>query len=369
MATSLTSDQIKERIKLRVTKNAAAATATDPTEKGKASIPVDPNATKDAQNMPPTESNKSREGVQLEDKDTKPSSTGKNVPTAADGDAKDKAGIKKANITDIKNRVKALTKSATPAATEPEVAPAVANTPEPVKSAANAPILDLDREALLKLAHAIVSTDEGIDLVMPLLRKQVGRETAALLVKEASAEFEKALTAEAEVFEMQKQAAAQEAAEYEYLDGLVKSASSDAEAKQLVGAYFAHKENRNALATEWEKSAYDQSVDDAATMMEADEAGAEPSLEGAEAPSLEQILMLLEAAVQSGEIDEETAAQIAEELLGDPEMAGAEGGAPPADPAAEGGMPPEDPAMAKMASANPALKAKLLFKKLAAVNK
>lgn len=349
MATSLTSDQIKERIKLRVTKNAAAATATDPTEKGKASIPVDPNATKDAQNMPPTETNKSRECVQLEDKDTNPSSTGKNVPTAADGDAKDKAGVKKANITDIKNRVKALTKSATPTA---------ANTSEPVKSAANTPVLDLDREALLKLAHAIVSTDEGIDLVMPLLRKQVGRETAALLVKEASAEFEMALTVEAEVFEMQKQAAAQEAAEYEYLDGLVKYASSEQEAEQLVGAYFAHKENLNALATEWEKVAYDQSVDDAATMMEADEAGTDPTLEGAEAPSLEQILMLLEAAVQSGEIDEETAAAIAEELLGDPEMAGD-----------EDEMPPEDPAMAKMASANPALKAKLLFKKLAYVNK
>lgn len=368
MATSLTPDQIKDRIKLRITKNAAAATASDPTEKGEVSIPVDPNASKKKQTMPEDPSNVSREGTQLEDKDTNPSSTGKNVPAAADGNAKDKASIKKANIGDIKDRVKGLINKSATAPTAP-VDPVEPKTTEPVtdvnKSATTTPVLDLDREALLKLASAVISTDEGIDLVMPLLRKQVGRETAALLIKEASQEFEQAINAEAELMEMQKQAAAQEAAEYEYLDGLVKSASSEDEAKKLVGAYFAHKENRALFTTEWEKYAYDQSVDDAAMMMEAEEAGADPTLEGAETPSLEQILMLLEAAVQSGEIDEETAAAIAEELLGDPEIAGA-AGAEGGDPGMEA-MPEED--MAKYASANPTLKARQLFVKIASATK
>jgi hypothetical protein len=368
MANTVTQSDIKNRISARLqSKKAAAATASDPTEKGTAGIPTDPDASKDKQNLPADPTNASREGKDLTDKDTNPARTGKDVPSAADGDAQDKQTNVKKSASDILARVKNLrTKSASPAVTEP--APAAA--PVTTKSAApSEPALTLDGDAMMKLASAIFETEEGIDMVLPLVRKQLGREMAAQLVKQASADYnemlEKQAAAAREHEEMRKYAAARE----QYFENLYNSADTPAEGEHLVKVALAHEANCDGL-TYFEKCAYDQGVADAGAMMGAEEEGGEPTIEGAEEPSLEQILALLEAAVSSGELDEATASQIAQELLASEGGAGgdpAAGGAP-APEGGEGAPAPEE--AVKMASVQTLISgSKSLFEKISKKNK
>jgi hypothetical protein len=321
---ALTPEQIKRRIEERVKKASASVSATDPTEKGGASIPTDPKASKEKQNLPADKTNVSNEGTKLEDKDTKPVSTGKNVPPAADGEAADKVTkVASADrISAAKERLAKLNISGIKTAADKGTDGDEKKTTEVKKTAGNQPEdeISLDYDAMLKLASTIVATEEGMDVVLPLLRRQIGRERAAEMIKAASEEYNQALQAEYEAMEFVKYAAEQEAAQAAFIQEILDSAETPEQAERLIKTATAHQMNTADLA-EWEKMAYAQGADDAAMMMAAEEEGGDPALAGAEAPSIDQILMLLEAAVANGEIDEETAVALAEELIG-----GAEGG-------------------------------------------
>jgi hypothetical protein len=142
-------------------------------------------------------------------------------------------------------------------------------------------------------------------------------------LKQASDEYETQL-AEHAYMEKLAYAAQMEQLETEmFIDEIVKSASSQEEADMLLKTAAQHMSNRDALGDEFLKAAYDQSVEDAAEMVAAEEEGGEPELAGADGePTVEQILMLLEQAVASGEISEDDAIMIAQALMGD------EGGEP-----------------------------------------
>ncbi len=304
-----------EDLKKRVagfTKSASQVNATDPTEKGTVSAPVDP--IKDPK-LPKGTANKSVEAQVNANIDTKPTTGGKNAPATKDGNAEDKQ-TKSANdrLSVSIQRLRDITKSASTSTTTPAK---VEQTKQATEAKVDASI-DMGPQALQKLASAIFETQEGIDTILPLLKKKAGQEAAISLLKQASDEYEAQV---AEFVTMQKLAHAQ-AEQDAYYDSIaaeiIKQASSPEEAERMVKTASQHIQNRNSFKSELVKAAYDQSVEDAAEMAGAEEAGAEPALEGADgAPTIEQILMLLEQAVASGEISEEDAIAIAQSLMGD----------------------------------------------------
>ena len=136
---------------------------------------------------------------------------------------------------------------------------------------------------------------------------------------------------------------------------MLKSASEE-DRGLIMKIASVHQDELSKISDPILKQAYMQGSMDAAAMQDAGaEGGAPTTLPGSEGgePSPEQIIELLQAMIQAGEIDEQTAAAIVQELQG--AMGG--GGAPPegGDPAAAeaeaaaaaagGGMPEE-----KMAS-------------------
>ncbi len=302
-----------------------AATATDPAEKGTATATKDPALSDDKSKLPPSLENESNEGKKLEDKDLQPSSTGKNMPVSPkDGNAEDKKGVEKA--AGLRDRVRNLLgKSAT--ATSPAESKTVA------KQATEAePATTLTPESLFKLASAIFETEDGVDSILPVLRKKAGQDAAIELIKAAAAEYRQAQEEAFYAQELQKQAHAEAVQHQAVIAQIVKSASSKEEAARLVKAASAHYENTLGL-NEFEKLAYAQGPEDAAAMMGGAEGGGEPAIEGAQEPSLEQIAQLIQLAVQNQEISPEDGEAMLQELAS---AAGGEGGAP----AGEGGAPP-----------------------------
>lgn len=301
-------------------KKAAELNPTDPTEKGTVSAPKNDPVDPKISNPSNKEAPKATAGME-----TKPDKSDANAKTPKDGNAEDKQTKSASGVDNAIAKLKSLSKKANP--TETPAAPA-AQTP-----AAQTEQLSFGPDSLLKLASAIFETQEGIDAVLPVLRKKAGQEAAISLLKQASAEYEAQL-AEYEYMEKLAYAAQMEQAQAQaFIEEIVKSASSPEEADRLIKTAAQHISNRNALGDELLKAAYDQSVEDAAEMVAAEEAGGEPALEGADGePTIEQILMLLEQAVASGEISEDDAIMIAQALMG------GEGQAAPVegDPAAAG---------------------------------
>jgi hypothetical protein len=334
--------ELKDRVqKYNFTKQAAAtpSAATDPAEKGTATATKDPALSDDKSKMPPSLENQSNEGKKLEDKPLEPSSVGKNMPISPkDGEAEDKKGVEK--VAGIRERVAKLLKKEAKAP-----APAPANTPAPVKTAGtNEPSLtQLTPDALYKLASAIFETEDGIDSVLPVLRKKAGHDAAIELMKAAATEYQKATEDAFYRNELEKRASAEQAQYENYVSALVKTASSREEAELLVKAASVHRANTKDL-NEFEKMAYAQGPEDAGAMMAGEEAGAAPEIEGAQEPSLEQIAQLIQLAVQNQEISPEDGEAMLQELAA--AVGGGEGapeGGVPAEggaPAPEGGEPP-----------------------------
>lgn len=362
------SDSIRARIAShRLNKSASTdpKSATDEDDKGSATVKEDPAASNANQNVPAAEPTNAPKNDEL-CKDTKPSPTGENmVVHPKDGDAEDKQLGKLASL---RNRVANLqTKSATLAT--PVVEPKVEGVS---KTASTDEIkIDLSQENLLKLAQAIVASSDGVDAVLPILRRQSGREAAAALIKDASAAYAKQL------------------ADLEYQAAMVKEANvRDLHIKHLVNTFGEAKVNcmikaaalhdaNTANLDEMKKYAYAQGVSDA------QEVGSSPQPEDAQlqgsgegGATIEQIITLLQQAVESGEITDEEAQALATQLLQEEQKGGdqgapAPGGDPSADPSA-GAAPPADPSagappdMGKSASAVLSLKseANALFSKL-----
>jgi hypothetical protein len=283
-------------------KKASELNPADPTEQGTVSAPAnDPKDPKIANtaNKPAPQATKGME--------TKPTMSEGNAKAPKDGNAEDKQVKMASGVDNAIAKLKNLSKKAKTAE-----APAVQEDQ-----------LSFGPDSLLKLAAAIFETQEGVDAVLPVLRKKAGQEAAISLLKQASDEYETQL---AEHAYMEKLAYAAQMEQHEtemFIAEIVKSASSQEEADMLLKTAAQHMSNRDALGDEFLKAAYDQSVEDAAEMVAAEEEGGEPALAGADGePTVEQILMLLEQAVASGEISEDDAIMIAQALMGD------EGGEP-----------------------------------------
>ena len=389
---------VLDRIKSYQAKMAAdSSSVTDPADKGTVGIPKDPEATHAKQNIPENlENNVSNENNKLEDKQLHPVSTGKNVPSASNGNAKEDVNSPTESLSKIANRVSAVVNklkaaneaNAVPEKDKTEVAAKkpktdeVEGTPESAensdkgnktkppfgnksmkgsdKEAANDSVAsDLSPDALLKLASTIMATEGGLEAVEPVLLKAAGVEAAKQIIAQATDSYNSFMTSQ---YEFDKAAAEQEfyekaAAEQEAaaMGEFLKSASEE-DKEQIVKFASIHAEALENIEDPMLKQAYMQGAEDAAAMEDA--GGAElPGAEGG--ASIEQIAQLLQVMVESGEIDEETAMAVLQEL------AGQEEGAAGADEAAAGEDEAAAAAMAeKGASENEFNKGSALCEKL-----
>lgn len=261
------------------------------------------------------------------------------VPGTSSGNAKEEAAGSPTDplskIASLSEKLKNLNKGKT---TEAPAKEASAKTEDKEKKAAksdeNLQRMELTPEFHIKLATEILKTEEGIAVAEGILRKSAGEEAARELLAAAGEqqyEFLKQAAEQEQYEQYLAEVEAQQAAEWEEL---TKNASEE-EIQEIVRIKQAHTSLQNKLETDLEKQAYAGGADDAA-MLEA--AMAEEGGEGMEGieedPEMaaEEILMLIDEAVQSGEISEEDAMMLAESLLGggdegmDPEaMAMAEG--------------------------------------------
>lgn len=295
--------------------------------------------------------------------------TGTAVPSTVDGQPKDDAATSPTtdlskiagDAAAIANRIQSLRKGAS--------APAVkaASAPTPTPAVTN----ELGSDMMLKLAAAMLETEEGRHAAEAALLKSAGAEAARVLLASAAGQYDALVQNQIAVNEYQKSAAAQEDAELLAAEELLKTASAE-EREEILKIAKVHPAVLATISDEMEKLAYQQGALDAAQMdasaAPAQEGGApqEPSLEGAQegGPSLEQIAQLLMAAVQSGEIPQEVAEQVMKELAG-AGGEGAEGGAPEGaegplagavppgagEPDGDEALPPDAPEEAKAASA------------------
>ena len=366
---------VLDRIKAFQQNKLAADTSSvkDPADKGTVGIPRDPEMTPAKENLPPDQDNMgSNEGTKLEDKQLHPVSTGKNVPSASNGNAKEEVSSPTDSLSKIAKRVASVTSKLKSAGmlnvkdedekkaekpkmdkiegepesaentdkgnkTKPPFGSVKGKDEKTEKEAANESLAaDISPEALMKLASTIISTEGGLEAVEPVLMKAAGVQAAREIMQQAVASYTDFVEKQAAVAQEQealaeyvKQAAEAQRAEDASFEEFFKSASED-EQKHIIKFAKVHGEALNNIEDPMLKQAYMQGAADAAAM---EDAGGE--LPGAEGPAtIEQIAQLLEAMVASGEIDEETAMGILQELAAADQDAAAEAEA--GEAAAEG---------------------------------
>jgi len=313
-------------------------------EAGNCSIPEkDPRNTgeKGIPNLDETDdTNKNRndssfEDKQLEDESTHPVSTGKNVSSYQDGNAKEdnftSPTTPLSKIAEVNERVRTVTDRIQHFAGAAPASKTAGDGGQQYvqydRKAANTEVAsDYSDEFLRKLAFAIVETEGGLESVEPILLKHAGQEEARELMYKAATEYDQLvqLTNEYQQYEMEK--AAYENEVIGAAEEMLKSASED-EREMIIKIAQVHDENTE-LYGEYDilKMAYMGGAGDAAAVMDEEAALPEEALEGGEEaglpgaaqgePSIEEIVQLLDAMVQAGEIDEETAAQVVEQLAG-----------------------------------------------------
>lgn len=367
---------VLERIKTFQQSKLAADTSSvkDPADKGTVGIPRDPENTPNKENMPEDQDNMgSNEGVKLEDKQLHPVSTGKNVPSASNGNAKENVSSPTDSLSKIAKRVASVTSKLKSAGmvnvkdedeckadkpkmdkiegepesaentdkgnkTKPPFGKSKGKDEKTEKEAANDSMAsDLSPEALMKLASTILSTEGGLAAVEPVLMKAAGVEAARQIMTQAVDSYSNFVQQQAEYEEYEKQASYAQAHDDAAFEEFFKSASVK-DQQHIVKFAKVHGEALNNIENDMLKQAYMQGATDAAAMEDG-----EGQLPGAEGPaSIEQIAQLLEAMVISGELDEETAMGILQELVS------ADAGAAGEDEAA---MTEDEAAMAEAAGA------------------
>jgi hypothetical protein len=176
-------------------------------------------------------------------------------------------------------------------------------------------------EVRLKLANAILATEQGVAFAQQILEQDMAREKAASLITAASEENfarlqkEASLAAEYEE-EFLKQAALEEEAEFvqevlaQRFDELTKDASEEEMAK-IAHMRDVYATTLDGLETDMEKAAFMQGAADDAALQEAMAAGEELP---ADEISIEEIAQMVEEAVASGQLSEEEAAAILQGL-------------------------------------------------------
>ena len=268
-----------------------------------------------------------------------PGPTGTNVPNTVDGQPKDDAA---------NSPTTPLSKIARNAAAAAQRIRNLQGAPAAVKAASEqatndhvASDINLNVDMLVKLAATLIESEDGVRLAEAVLIKSAGAEAARNLINAAQAQYDGCAREAAYYDEQVKSAAYFEQEQMAIADEMLKSASPDEQA-QIVKIASVHQAVLGSLSSELEQQAYKQGAMDAAAMMDsqgAPAAGADPAEGGPEEPqlpggedgpaSLEQIAQLISAAVQSGEIDQETAEQILTELAQGGHGGEEEGDAPP----------------------------------------
>ncbi len=215
-------------------------------------------------------------------------------------------------------------------AAAPAVVPPAVVAPDTTKSAATGP-LDLSQDSLVKLARVILSTDEGIAYATAAMSRADGEQAARTMIKEARAAADAHTQGEDLVMRAIEDTHTKSAAIYNELCGAI----NEEEADEILKTAALHE----ACLDEYEsdpmlKQAYAEGMEDAAAMEGAAAEGAPPEVPmGGEQLTMDDIKMLLEELVASGQVSAEEVAQALAEIEGG--GAGAEGGLPP-----EGGAPP-----------------------------
>lgn len=297
-------------------RKSASAESDATNEVSNPSVPVDPEAKKKKQGMPEDAGNEKAmhgEADGNEQSEAKPEAP-KNV--APDNDNVSKMAN---NISDIAARAAALLQGQTQTAQPTQTV----QQEQPTKQAANTTTeaqaldaaIELSPEFHFKLASAILETEEGIKMAESILMRHKGQQEAHALIKEAMVahgEFVKAAAEQQQLEEMEALLIQDQLEKNAALEQLTSQLSEE-EQKTVVKIASAHSAATATLA-ENEKHAYAAGAADAENMMAQEEgAGEEESMEGG--ASIEELLQVLGMLVQSGEIDEQTAQQVAEQLM------------------------------------------------------
>lgn len=234
------------------------------------------------------------------------------VNVAADNDNVSKMAN---NISDIAARAAALLQG--------QQAPQVQVQAEPTKQAANVTAeaqaldsaIELSPEFHFKLASAILETEDGIKMAEAILMRHKGQMEAQALIKDAMfahGEFVKAAAEHQQMQEIEALLIQDQLEKNAAVEELVSQLSNQ-EQSEVVKIASAHAKATQTLQ-EHEKQAYAAGAADAENMMAQEEGGGESEdMEGG--ASLEELLQVLGMLVESGEIDEATAQQVAEQLM------------------------------------------------------
>lgn len=183
-----------------------------------------------------------------------------------------------------------------------------------------AELAQLDPAFAIKIASAILATEDGRAIAQRELEKSAGAEQAEDIIKAA-------------MF-MEKQAALlldEEEAGIKAANEYWANATPE-ERAQLEKVASVHVAATQGME-DFEKIAYDQGAGAAAQMQDAGQMGQDPGQAGQ--ISMEDIMQVLQQLVQSGEVQPQEAQEIMQALAGG---GGGAGGAPGGDPS--GGMPP-----------------------------
>lgn len=170
--------------------------------------------------------------------------------------------------------------------------------------------IDLSVDALAKIASEILNTEEGARFTTNLFRKKAGEEYAKQAIKEAS---EQAAMYKKQEEIMKDSPIAKIASEIDKLP--------EEEQKIFMHRLETHVKNINSYEHEILKRAYAAGAEDAEGVIQDPsvlESAKEPSVEEAGAAEItpEEVMEAVSEMVDAGEIDEATANQVIEEIVG-----------------------------------------------------
>lgn len=320
----------------------------DPAEQGEVTTPTDPKGEPGADThipstTPATDANGNTGLPAGKNLDPKTVLDGKQTPVrdgAADDDVKsptEKVAGTLAKIQQLRKNAGAVqeTKTDEPSADKNASAktgapakgkePAAAKTdPDGVKSGSDEDVVALSHDVLFKLGCAIYEVEDGAKEATALLTKAAGAEKARELISAGQEAYLNLIAAENE--ELEKVAFEQQLDEEiaAYVGELTKDASEE-DLAYIDQLSELHRAELDALETAEEKVAYAQGAQDDMMLEQAMAEGGEDADVPAGPVSLEDVLAMLEEAVQSGQMTEEEAMAIAEELMAE-EAQMAEGG-------------------------------------------
>lgn len=215
---------------------------------------------------------------------SKPAGTGEgSYITPANGDAKDEAAKSPtAALSKIARQSEALKAAA--AAMTPVAPQAPANVELPAQFSQDSTLMS----KLASISATMLATEEGRRAVSSYLEKEAGRHEVNSLIDQVRGELEE---------EIQKSAAA-------YYDQ-TQDVRGYAEFRKEAALAQTHEAWLESCQSDLEKIAYAQGAMDGAAAAEAMDAGADPTIPGAEGPTEEDLMQVIQELVASGQVSPE----------------------------------------------------------------